>query len=168
MAPTVTADDESRARVASSPSRGSRPRCTESPLSAENRLTADQLAALGVGDHVTIESGQDFRAPRCTAGTVTRVTEGEIVVRCAGRAGGVYIERYSRRDGPRIGRGNRAELVNTDPAEAVDDEQRRAVRRIDAAYRAWARARHDVGLLRELDAAATDQLQGGLPPVDRE
>lgn len=144
-------------RVASSQSRGNVRRRTERcPLSAQNRLTAEQLAALTTGDHVTIESQAEFRGPRCTSGTVTRLTDTEIVVRCSGRAGGVYVERYSRRDGTRNGRGNRAELVNAEPGQPADGAQLQAARRIDAAYRAWSRARADREALLELRAAVDD------------
>jgi hypothetical protein len=32
-------------------------------MGVDNRLTAEQLAALGLGDTVTVESAQDFRRP---------------------------------------------------------------------------------------------------------
>jgi hypothetical protein len=99
-------------------------------------------------------------------GTVTRITDTEILVRCSGRAGGVYVERLPRPIRLRIGRGNRAELVNADTAEAPDGEQQQAARRIDAAYRKWSHARGDLEALRGLRAAVDDFLQqhGGVPP----
>jgi aminoglycoside phosphotransferase (APT) family kinase protein len=69
------------------------------------------------------------------------------------------MERYSRRDGLRLGRGSTAELVNTDPVGGAGGGQQQATRRIDAAYRAWARARDDLEVLRLLHTAVTDYLQ---------
>src|SRR5438309_1556627 len=86
-----------------------------STLSAENRLTAEQLAALAAGDVVTIESGHEFGRRRHVIGTVARVEGPCLYVRCEGTRGGVFVERYSLRDGVRIGGGTRAELVSGDP-----------------------------------------------------
>lgn len=127
------------------------------PLSAENRLTAEQLAALGPGDQVTIESGAEFRAPKLTDATVISVTESRITVRCSGRAGGIYVENYSRRDGQRVGRGMRGQLVNRTATEQTDG-RRAGTQRIDAAYRQWARNRADLDALRALQAAIADHL----------
>jgi hypothetical protein len=41
-------------------------------MAADNRLTAEQLAALAPGDPVTIEFARDFRRPKHVAGTVRR------------------------------------------------------------------------------------------------
>ena len=76
-------------------------------MSAENRLTAEQLAALGPGDLATIESGAEFGRRRQTTATVARITARHVVVRC-----GAYIECYGLRDGMRDGGGGRAELVD--------------------------------------------------------
>ena len=43
-------------------------------MSAENRLTADQLAAMAPGDAVTVESHAEFSRRRYTPGTIVRVT----------------------------------------------------------------------------------------------
>jgi hypothetical protein len=51
-------------------------------VAAHNRLTADQIAALGPGDTVTIESAADFARPRHARGTVVRVAGPHIVVTC--------------------------------------------------------------------------------------
>jgi hypothetical protein len=41
-------------------------------MGVDNRLTAEQLAALGPGDTVTVESAQDFRRPEQVTGTEGR------------------------------------------------------------------------------------------------
>jgi hypothetical protein len=48
-------------------------------VAADNRLTAEQLAALAPGDPVTIEITADFRKPRYSTGTVVRL-EGSCLV----------------------------------------------------------------------------------------
>lgn len=124
-------------------------------MAVENRLTPEQLAALTPGDVVTVESGPDFGRRRHTSATVVRIDGSAIVVRCDGARGGTFVERYGLRDGLRIGRGNRAELVTGEPhATAAPDP----AARIDAAYRAWARNRSDVEALRALQAAVTERL----------
>jgi hypothetical protein len=89
----------------------------------ENRLTADQLAALKPGDKVTIESEAGFGRPRRTAGTVAGVTGSDILVNVRSRHGdAAHQERYRRRDGVRVGGVSRAELVNAstgDPAQTL-------------------------------------------------
>jgi hypothetical protein len=55
-------------------------------VAAENRLTADQIAALAPGDTVTIESAADFNRPRNAVGTVVRVSGSHIVVSCTSPA----------------------------------------------------------------------------------
>ena len=76
-------------------------------------------------------------------------------------AGGAkHVERYSLRDGFRIGGGSRAELVNARPDEpAARDLLLRQTRQIDVQYRAWSRRRGDVEALRELHAAIGQHLQ---------
>jgi hypothetical protein len=56
-------------------------------VAAHNRLTADQIAALGPGDTVTIESAADFARPRHVLGTVVRVAGPHIVVTARAPAG---------------------------------------------------------------------------------
>ncbi len=120
-------------------------------MSAEKRLTAEQLAALGPGDTVTIETSPGNRRPSLTTGTVVRVEPTRIVVSVRGRAGGKFVEQYARRDGVRVGRGNRAELVAVDPDDrAARDLLRRRTHPIDVAYRDWSRRRGDVDALRRL------------------
>jgi ribosome maturation factor RimP len=129
----------------------------------ENRLTADQLAALAPGDTVTIESGAEFGRSRFTPGTVVRVDASHVVVRCEGPRGrGTYIERYGRRDGVRRG-GGRAELINPDGDEpAARDLLRRRTQQIDVAYREWSRRRADVDALRQLHTTISDYLDEAL------
>jgi hypothetical protein len=122
------------------------------------RLTADQLAGLSPGDVVTIESGAEFGHPRHTTASVIRVDGPEVVVRVNGPRGAVYTERYSRRDGYRVGRGNRGTLVTTEPDDPADAEQRRQLRQIDSLFRAWTRNRSDVDRLQELHDAIAERL----------
>jgi hypothetical protein len=127
-------------------------------VEAGTRLTADQLAALAPGDHVTIESGAEVGRPRHTSGTVIRVEDAEIVVKIRGPRGAIYTERYSRRDGYRVGRGNRAALVTTEPVDPADAEQRRQLQRIDRLFGMWRRNRGDVATLRKLHDAIAERL----------
>jgi len=123
-------------------------------VAAENRLTAEELAALAPGDTVTIESGQDFGRRRHTTATVARVDARCVVVRC-----GPYVESYRLRDGVRDGGVGRAELVNeaTIPPVLSREEQQRA-QQIDALYREWTRNRADVERLQRLHEAIGDSL----------
>jgi len=43
-------------------------------VSAENRLPPERLAALTVGDEVTIEASATYREPERRTGTVVRLT----------------------------------------------------------------------------------------------
>jgi hypothetical protein len=140
------------------PSRGSRSEQHGGPLSAENRLSADRLAALTVGDEVTIEESPPYREPERRTGTVVRLTRTEIFVRCTSSDGVTYQERYGRRDGVRLG-GGRAELVEPEAENAVHRDER-SVRRIDALFRRWKRDRDDLDTLRRLRDAINDHLQG--------
>ena len=126
-------------------------------MAAGNRLTTEQLAALAVGDTVTIETGSDLGRSRHTSGTVVRTGPSHVVVSVAGARGGSFIERYSLRDGLRDS--GRAELVTTDAGNpATRDLLRRRAQRIDTAYRRWSRRRDDVAALRELQDALSDYM----------
>ena len=131
-------------------------------MAADNRLTADQIAALEPGDAVTIESAADFGRPRHTLGTVVRVTGLHIVVSCTSPRGVRYLHHFARRDGVRIGGGHRAELVTTHAVDAVPAEQRRQMLQIDALYRQWARHRANVDKLRRLRDGISDCLDENL------
>jgi hypothetical protein len=132
-------------------------------LSAENRLTAEQLAALAPGDVVTVESGQEFGRRRHVTATVVRVDGSSVFVRCNGPRGASYVERYGLRDGFRVGGGTRAELVNPPPGEpAARDLLLRETRQIDLLYRAWNRRREDVQALRQLHIAIGAYLDDAL------
>ncbi|MGY1692003.1 hypothetical protein [Geodermatophilus sp. SYSU D01105] len=133
-------------------------------MSVENRLTADQLAALEPGDTVTIESEVSIGRPRHAAGTVARVTGPDILVNVKSRRGLTHQERYRRRDGTRIGGVSRAELVNADDIErGATPVERQQVQRIHGLYRTWIRNRGDVEALRELHAAIGDYLIANEP-----
>ena len=80
-------------------------------MAAGNRLTKEQIAALAPGDTVTIETGSGFGRFRHTSGTVVRTGPSHVVVSVEGPRGGTFIERYSLRDGVRVGGVGRAELV---------------------------------------------------------
>jgi hypothetical protein len=127
-------------------------------MAAENRLTGEQLAALSPGDTVTIETSRDLRRPAFSSGTVARVEGPHIVVSCRSPRGVAYVHHFDRRDGVRIGGGHRAELVTTDPAQALSAHRPPGAARVDAAYRAWARNRANPELLRQLQAAVADAL----------
>ena len=68
------------------------------------------------------------------------------------------MERYSRRDGIRVGGLSRAEVISPESSEATSTEARRRTRRIDTLYREWTRNRTDADRLRRLYAAV-----GGCP-----
>ncbi len=121
-------------------------------MAVENRLTAEQLAALSPGDTVAIESSTGVGRPRTTTGTVVRVGGSHVVVKVRnGR--GCYAERFRLRDGVRVGGLTRAELVDPQTSGAVVQEARRRFQPVDNAYREWARNRADVDKLRALQDA---------------
>jgi hypothetical protein len=123
-------------------------------MSAENRLSREELAALQPGDTVTIESGQEFGRRRYSTGTVVRVVGSCITVCSVGPRGGKYVEKYGLRDGFRVSGGTRAELVTAQPDDrATRDLLVRQTWQIDVLYRAWTRRRDDVEALRELHGA---------------
>jgi hypothetical protein len=128
-------------------------------VSAPNRLTVDQLAALTAGDSVAIQVGADFGKRRHRTGRVVRVDASSITVNTAGARGGAYIECFGRRDGVRIGGLEHAELVNPDGLGSASKEQRQQSMRIDALYREWTRNRQDVDRLRRLYAAISECLE---------
>jgi hypothetical protein len=129
-------------------------------VGAENRLTAEQLAALAAGDTVTIGTAVGGRRPSLTTGTVVRIEPTQIVVSVKGRGGGTFVEGYGRRDGVRVGGGNRAELVSLDLDDpSAQDVLRRHTHPIDLLYREWSRRRTDVEALRRLHDAIGDYLE---------
>jgi hypothetical protein len=123
-------------------------------VSAENRLTGEQLAALRPGQTVTVESGAEFGRRRHATATVVRVNASHVVVSCEGPRGGKFVEQYGLRNGVRAG-GGHAELVNLDVDDPAmrDHQRRRRTQRIDTAYRVGRRRRADVHALRELQDA---------------
>ena len=126
-------------------------------MSADNRLTADQLAVLAPGDSVTIECSGDSRRPRYVAGTVVRIAGSQIIVRVKSARGVIYQQRYGLRDGIRDGKSlTRAELVNGDSQSYANALL--PIQRIDVLYREWARARADVDKLLQLHAAIAECL----------
>ncbi len=130
-------------------------------MAAEDRLTAEQLAALEPGDPVVVESARNgFGRPHHAAGTVLRVTPSRVAVRVQDRRGAVYVEEFRVRDGLRdCGRSAPAYLIAADAAEPVQRDVRRRSQRVDAAYREWARHREDPERLRALQAVIEDFLQ---------
>ncbi len=127
-------------------------------MAVDNRLTAENLAALAPGDPVTIESGMDLARRRHTAGTVARVTDRHVVVRCGG-----YVECYRLRDGVRDGGAGHAELVHGRVHSDVD--ARRRFKGIDEAYRDWTRSRSDPDRLRRLHETVSQVLEEQGAPV---
>jgi hypothetical protein len=121
-------------------------------LAVENRLTADELAALTPGDPVAVESGADFARRRHTTGTVARITVRHVVVNCGG-----YVECYRLRDGIRDGGAGRAELVHSHTHR--DDRAQQRARRVDEAYRDWTRSKRDPDRLRRLQEAVAEALE---------
>jgi hypothetical protein len=127
-------------------------------VSVENRLTVEQLAALAPGDPVVIETSGDFRRPRCSAGTVVRISGPHIVVSSRSDRGVSYVQHFGRRDGVSVGGGRRSELLPPEDSTAAGPEQRRQVQQVDALYREWKRHPTDVDALRRLHAAIGDYL----------
>jgi hypothetical protein len=56
-------------------------------VAADNRPTAEQIAALESGGTVTVESAADFARPRHALGTVVRLAGPYIVVTCQSPCG---------------------------------------------------------------------------------
>jgi len=128
----------------------------------DNRLTAEQIAALAPGDAVVIESGQEFNRPRCAAGTVIRVGSSHVDVACDGHKGTRYVERYRLRDGLRECKG-RVALVRADAGHlAARGVAGRETRHIEALYRKWHRRPGDLEALRELRDAINEHLDEAL------
>jgi hypothetical protein len=126
-------------------------------VAVDNRLTAEQLAALTPGDPVTIEFVRDFRRPKHVAGHVVRLVGSQIVVSCRSDRGVPYVHHFDRR-GIRVGGGGQAELVAGAAPEPVSTKQRRRAALVDASYREWTRNRADVESLRQLQAAIEECL----------
>ena len=59
----------------------------ESVVSAENRLTPEQLAALRPGETVIVESGAEFGRRRHATATVVHVNASHVVVCCESSSG---------------------------------------------------------------------------------
>jgi hypothetical protein len=130
-------------------------------VAVDNRLTAEQLAALAPGDVVAIEISADFRKPRYSAGTVVRLEGSRIVVSWRSPRGVPYVHRYAVRNGVRIGGGHQAQLVQPGHGRAVPtDDEREQLRPIDALYRDWARNKDDVDKLSRLRDAISELLDG--------
>jgi hypothetical protein len=128
----------------------------------DNRLTAEQIAALAPGDAVVIKSGQEFNRPRYAAGTVIRVGASHVDVCCDGHKGARYVERYRLRDGLREGTG-RPELVQADAGHrAARRVAGRETRHIEALYRHWHRRPGDLEALLELRDAISEHLDEAL------
>lgn len=128
-------------------------------MGVDNRLTADQLSALTPGDSVTIESGAEFSQRKYRSGQVVRLDPSYVVVSAPGPRGGTFIERYSLRDGVRVGGVNRAELVDADPSGPASTGARRRTQHIDRLFREWTKHRTDVDRLRRLHEAISECLQ---------
>jgi ribosome maturation factor RimP len=127
-------------------------------VSAENRLTAEQFAALRPGKTVTVESGAEFGRRRYVTATVVRVNGSHVVVSCEGSPGREVRRALRPSDGVRRG-GGHAELVDVDfDGPATREHLRRRTQRIDTAYRQWIRRRADVDALRELHDAVSEAL----------
>jgi hypothetical protein len=134
-------------------------------VAADNRLTAEQLAALAPGDPVVIEFVRDFRRPKHVAGSIVRFVGSQIVVSCRSDRGVPYVHHFDRR-GIRVGGSGHAELVSAAVSEPVSAEQRRHAAAVDAAYREWTRSRDDVDRLRQLRDAIDACLDDRLTAVD--
>jgi hypothetical protein len=127
-------------------------------MSAQNRLSDVQLAALQPDDQVVIETDGDFRRPRQCFGRIVRITSTHIVVSVRSDRGVPYVHRFGRRDGVCTEGTRRSELVHADGlGVTAPAAQRRHTVRIDALYREWKRTR-DADTLRQLHAAIGEHL----------
>jgi hypothetical protein len=135
-------------------------------VAAENRLSADQLAALVPGDSVVIETSGDFRRPKLSSGIVVRIEGSRLVVLTRSPRGVSYVTQFGRCEGVSVGGGRRAELVNGEMVAPGIPRDRREQMRVDAAYRAWARNRGDLSKLRDLQFAISGVLESSLAARD--
>src|SRR3954454_8627403 len=128
----------------------------EGASAVSDGLTAEQLGELEPGDPVTIETAVTGRRPSLPTGTVVRTEPTAVIVAVPGRGNrGTYIERYRRRDGIRVGRGNRAQLVDVSSDDrAGRDLDKQRTHHVDVLHRARSRRRNDVEALRQLHSAA--------------
>ena len=127
-------------------------------MTAENRLSAEQLAALKPGETVTVESGAEFGRRRCATATVVRVNGSHVVVSCEGPRGGTFGALSGLRAGGRRGGGHAARVAVAVDDPAAREHLRRRTQRIDTAYRQWIRRRADVDALRELHDPVSEAL----------
>jgi hypothetical protein len=126
----------------------------------DNRLTADQLAALTPGDTVIAEtSNGGWRDPDTRPATVDRLTRTQLVVTYPAPRGGTLEARFRRDDGSQIGNhGRLLDPGHPDTIRALTTVDRnRAQERIDVLAHTWRRNRNP-DTLRQLHAAITDHL----------
>jgi hypothetical protein len=90
---------------------------------------------------------------------VVRLDPSSVLVKASGPKGGTFVERYSLRDGVRVGGINRAELINADLSGPALTEARRRTLHIDSLFREWSRNRTDVDRLRRLHRAISECLE---------
>lgn len=116
-------------------------------MSADDRVTDVQLAALRRGDQVVIETGGDFRRARQCDGRVVRITGTHIIVSMRSDRGVPYVHRFCRRNGVSTDGTRLSDLVHPDGlADTAPSAQRRHAVQIDALYREWERTREDHAL----------------------
>ncbi len=90
---------------------------------------------------------------------MVRLDPSSVLVKASGPKGGTFVERYSLRDGVRVGGINRAELINADLSGPALTEARRRTLHIDSLFREWSRNRTDVDRLRRLHRAISECLE---------
>lgn len=128
-----------------------------------NRMPADKLAELEPGAQVLVEQSRDgWTRTEIHIGKVVKVTPKQLVVHYPGYNGTIEA-RFRRDDAQKIGSG-RGELLDPEHPTTVRDlavrNREKRQKAIDNLADRWARERDNLDLLRRLQVAIGEYLDG--------